>query len=481
MIAIKMKPIQTKYCRLTAFLLTLFLFSISSAVISDSHAETGKDTAAAMVQADNLMQQGREAFNHGHFTDAVKCWQTAVSIYASHEKNSASVDARYSLARGFQALGKYTHALTTYKTLAAEEPRSEVRAGLFLNMGNLAVLENQPDDAIKYYNISKKLADQADNSILAAKARINIARIYSEQEHNGNAIPLLENAFKSLQKVSQSHDKAYNLIAVGRLYARIHSTASEETENDFLRQAYLTFKAASETATSIKDPRAASYALGYMGNLYETQERFQDALQLTHQAIAALQKVRAPEIIFRWQWQTGRLLAAMDDNPRAVTAYRRAVGSLDELRNEFTRSCNTCSGRSFRQLAEPIYLELTDLLLQHSAALDDDHLIQKALSDARDMMDRLKVAELQDYFQDDCVIALKTKETSLETVLKDTATAAVYPIQFPKHLELLVSFPDRLKRYTLSVSADELKKTADSLRTHLEHPDTRLYRKPASK
>ena len=282
MIAIKMKPTPTKYlCRRPVILLTLFLFSISSSVISDSHAETGKDTAAAMVQADDLMQQGRKAFNHGHFADAVKCWQAAVSIYASHEKNSASVDARYSLARGFQALGKYSHALATLDKaldaipelkdfsrkrmhakllgaigrmhilsgdlnaarqyletgleIAAKESQLEVKAALNLSMGNLAVLENKPDAAVKYYGISKKLADQADNSVLAAKAMICAARIYSERQHNKKAIPLLKSVFKSLQKVPQSHDKAYNQIAVGRLYARIHSTASEETENDLLR------------------------------------------------------------------------------------------------------------------------------------------------------------------------------------------------------------------------------------------------------
>jgi CHAT domain-containing protein len=520
MISIKMKITPKKYrCRLAALLLTLLLFSISSAVRPDCQAEAGEDTA--MVQADDSMKQGRKAFKHGHFADAVNHWKAAVSIYASQEKNSALVDARYSLARGFQALGKYSYALTTlYKALdaipelkddahihskllgaigqihilsgdlnaarqyletgleiAANGSQPEVRAALFLSLGNLAVLENKPDAAIEYYGISKKLADQAGNSVLAAKAQICTARIYSERQHNGKAIPLLERAFKSLEKEPHSHDKAYNLIAVGRLYARIHSTASKETEDDILRRTYLTFKAASETAASIQDPRAASYASGYMGNLYETQERFQDALQLTHQAIAVLQKIHAPEIIFRWQWQTGRLLAARGDNPKAIAAYRRAVNDMEELRNKFTLSCKTCSWRSFRQLAEPIYLELTDLLLQHSATLDDNQQIQKALLAARMVMDQLKIAELQDYFQDDCVIALKTKETSLETILEHTAV--VYPIQFPQRLELLVSFPDQLKRYTLSVDADELKKTTDSLRIHLEQPDTRLYRSSA--
>jgi len=512
-----MKMPQKKYCcRRAAILLTLFLFSISSAIIPDCHAETSKDTAA-IVQADDSMIQGRKAFNQGHFTDAVNHWQVAVSIYALHKKNSALINALYSLARGFQALGKYSRALTTlYKALdfipelkdarmhtklmgaigqmhtltgdlnaarqyletgleiAAKESQPEISADLFLSLGNLAILENKPDAAIKYYSISKKEADQTDNSVLAAKALINIARIYSERQHFGKAVPLLERAFISLQKEPHSHDKAYNLIAIGQLYARMHSAAAKETENDILRKAYLTFKAASETAASINDPRAASYALGYMGNLYETQERFQDALQLTHQAVSALQKVRAPEILFRWQWQTGRLLAAMGDNPKAIAAYRRAVTTLQSLRNEFAMSCQSCPHQSYRQLAEPVYLELTDLLLQHSAAINDDRQIQKALLAARTVMDQLKIAELQDYFQDDCVIGLKTKETILENILEHTAV--VYPIQFPERLELLVSFPDLLKRYTSPVGADELKEKIDSLRIQLEQPDTRLYR-----
>ncbi len=81
-----MKIIPKKYCRRAAFLLTLFLFFISSAVISDCQAETGKDTAA-MVQADDSMKQGRKAFKHGHFTDAVNQRNAATRLKSLLKKS----------------------------------------------------------------------------------------------------------------------------------------------------------------------------------------------------------------------------------------------------------------------------------------------------------------------------------------------------------------------------------------------------------
>ncbi len=85
----------------------------------------------------------------------------------------------------------------------------------------------------------------------------------------------------------------------------------------------------------------------------------------------------------------------MDDNSKTIAANRRTVTTLQGLRNEFTLLCKTCPQRSIRHLAEPMYLELTDLLLRHSAVLDDDRLIQTALLAARTAMDQLKIAKLR--------------------------------------------------------------------------------------
>jgi hypothetical protein len=49
------------------------------------------------------------------------------------------------------------------------------------------------------------------------------------------------------------------------------------------------------------DDRAASYAWGYLGGLYEDEQRFQEALQLTRRAREAAQRIHAPESLYRWQ------------------------------------------------------------------------------------------------------------------------------------------------------------------------------------
>ena len=66
------------------------------------------------------------------------------------------------------------------------------------------------------------------------------------------------------------------------------------------------------------------------------------------------------------------------------------------------------------------------------------------LLEARDSAELLKSAELEDYFQDECVNLLKSKITKVETV-SETA-AVVYIIPLPDRTEMLVSLPSGLHR-----------------------------------
>ncbi len=474
----------------------------------------------SIVQADNLFKQGRNLFDQGHFTKALTHWRSAADRYASLDKKNALVEALYGLARGHQALGQYGRALQTLDRaldyipeldnarmhakivgaigqmhtqlgdlntarqyleigleIAATQSQPEIWPDLYLSLGNLAIAANKSDAALKYYRQCWEAADRCNQPVLAAKARINAARVYLKQNHSNQASFLLKKALQVIANEPDSHDKAYALIAIGRLSTRLHAMNPEDNGKKHLRRAYLTLKAASATAASIQDPRASSYAWGYMGALYETQGRFRDALQLTHRAIDVLQSIQAPEILFRWQWQAARLLKATHNPTRAIEAYHRAVEGLEKLRHALAPTCHARGCGSFRQIAQPIYLELADLLLTHGATIDDQTRKQKMFLAARTVMDQLKLAELQDYFQDDCVMALKTKETPVETILEHTAV--IYPILFPDRLELLVSYPNFLKRYTSTVSANELNEIVNLLRFRLQEPTNRLYRQPA--
>jgi len=488
------------------------------AVIQDDCHSSDKNTGLPGKSAAQFMRQGRAASDRGHFVQAVGHWKSAYAIYLAGKQPDGQVRALYSIGRALHTQGYYPRALKKLHTalnltpdiktvklhaqvldalgqvymqigatetarqyletglqIAADPSLSEIRAAILISLGNLALFEKNDDAGLDYYRQSAVLAQRADKPALVARAQINIARTFYELKQFDKALPLLARALKTVQKLPDTHDKAYTLTAIGRLYSCLHDAAPDILpEKGCLRYAFQALKAAATVAASLNDKRASSYALGYSGALYESQQRFQEALQLTYQAIAALQKVYAPEILYHWQWQAGRLLTVTGTPEKAISAYQRAVHYLKYVRDDLAAVCQTCTQPSFRQRAEPVYLQLADLLLQRSETSDDNSKIQTDLKDVRDYMEQLKIIEMQDYFKDECIIALEAKETALDKIISNTAI--VYPIAFPQRLELLVTFPDRMRRFRSPVSAGELMQTVNSFRDSLEQPRTRQHR-----
>jgi CHAT domain-containing protein len=81
--------------------------------------------------------------------------------------------------------------------------------------------------------------------------------------------------------------------------------------------------------------------------------------------------------------------------------------------------------------------------------------------------------ELADYFQDDCVAGLQAKTKGIDAL--DAKTAALYPILLADRLELLVSLPGKMKRYTVPVAKDAIERDVRALRAKLEKRTTREY------
>ena len=302
----------------------------------------------------------------------------------------------------------------------------------------------------------------------------NLARARVEEGRYSEAATLLSKAQKQISSLDQTHDKAYGLISVGRLYARLLAlpALADPWRDEWGRLAHRALNDALATADSVDDQRARSYALGYLGGLYGRAARYDEAQRLTQRAVFAAQRADAPEALYRWQWQTGKLLKAQGKTEEAILAYQHAVYTLQNIRQDL----GTGYGRaraSFRQFVGPLYFELADLLLQRSAAISDPVEVNRILIDARDTVELLKGAELEDYFQDDCVAALKAKTTGIDQLAD--GTAAMYPIVLPDRLELLLSLPDGLKRFTSQVNAETLTKEVRAFRRRLEKRTTHQY------
>ena len=143
-------------------------------------------------------------------------------------------------------------------------------------------------------------------------------------------------------------------------------------------RAWRSFRDALAVAQAIGDARAASYAWGYLGHLYEDEGRYQEALDLTRRALFALQSVQAPEASYQWQWQSGRVLQALGQSEAAMDAYRQAVETLQAIRHEMGVAYG--EPLRFRQTLGPVYTEFLDLL---SATGSDRSRARRSASSAR--------------------------------------------------------------------------------------------------
>ncbi len=191
--------------------------------------------------------------------------------------------------------------------------------------------------------------------------------------------------------------------------------------------------------------RLLSRASGILGAIYEEAERYGEALALTGEAIRVADPLRDGDLLLRWEWQQGRLQQALGESQAALQALRRASYHLDRIR--FDLPVDYSAGRSsFRETLEPLYLDLVELLLTQ-AAEQQGAPRQRLLDEVQETMERLKTAELQDYFRDACAVT----PSSLSALgVLHPRTAVLYPILLPQRLELLVQIGEQKHHYRVA-------------------------------
>jgi CHAT domain-containing protein len=286
-----------------------------------------------------------------------------------------------------------------------------------------------------------------------------------------NARDWLDQAFDSLKDFEPTHDKAMNLIQVGLGYQQLRALMPAMDAPLLLRAAGVLLEATT-VAERVGDARTRSYADGYLGHLYETEHRYDEALQLTRRAVFSAQSANAPESLFRWQWQLGRLLATTGKLDEAIASYGHATTTLRPIRLEVASAWGNDSFAG-EDSARALFFEFADLLLQRASLTADPQVAERYLRSARDAIETYKAAELRDYFRDDCVDTLQARITKLDTLA--AGTAVVYPIVFADRLELLVSLPNGLKRLSIPVSSATLTQEVRAFRKTVEKRTTREY------
>ncbi|GAB4541767.1 MAG: hypothetical protein Tsb0014_33970 [Pleurocapsa sp.] len=206
-----------------------------------------------------------------------------------------------------------------------------------------------------------------------------------------------------------------------------------------------------DSAKSQGTARTESYAVGTLAYLEEQQGNLTKAITLNQQALNLANAIAAEDISYQWQWQLGRIYKAQGNTEDAIASYQQAVENLGAIREDLV-SFNPESQYSFRESVEPIYRQLVDLLISQPT---QDNLIQ-----ARNTIESLQMAELENYFRQAC---LQAKPEQIDHI--DPTAATIYPIVTENNLAVLTSIPGQpIKLHIQPITAENVANKVRELR-----------------
>ncbi|HEU4625037.1 MAG TPA: CHAT domain-containing protein, partial [Steroidobacteraceae bacterium] len=434
-----------------------------------SVANAADATPAARSDSLRGFAQARQA--SGQFAASLAPLDEALTIARGMQDSARMAAALGGLANAQLALGESEVAEEHVNAALALVRNGKLRAMLLNNRGNLLVAKGRLQPALESYTESAAVARQANAHDYEAYALANAAAVEATLGREARAYERIQAANATLRTLDPSYAAVSARINLGiraeRLASRSHGQASRA-----LLEAHASFSSARELAVRLADRRSLAFALGGLSRLYQSENRLDEAEGLARLALANAEAAEEDASLYRWHWQLAQIYWARGATQNALDSYLRAMTLVDAARQE-ARASYGSNDQVFRTSVMPVYQGLVAALLSSSDRVSDDATKSKLLFQARDVVERLKAAELRDYFHDECVAELNAQAVPLEQISNDTAI--VYPILLPDRLEILVSSSAVVRRYTVHRSRDDITHLVRQFRRHLENRTTREY------
>src|SRR5919199_3614801 len=338
--------------------------------------------------AQALNTQGKLQLAQGQAQQALATWQKASETYQQVGDKTGVVRSLINQTQALKVLGFYQRVKDTLEQanqILQNQPDSDIKAaGLLsfgdalrlvgdlktsqdvlqqslaisqrlqspptitatlMSLGNTAYALQQSEEALKYYQQAITTSTVPTTTL---QGQLNQLRLLIDSKKWADAQTLAQKIQPQLASLPVSRTSIYAQINFTQSLMKLAGCKSFdcrlETSTFNLQPSTLAqiLATAQKQAKALGDQRAQSYALGYLGQIYEEMRQWSEAQQLTDQALLLAQVSNTPDIAYQWQWQLGRLLKAQVGDAKAnsstysngIAAYKEAINTLNSLRKD---------------------------------------------------------------------------------------------------------------------------------------------------
>ncbi|WP_293123202.1 CHAT domain-containing protein, partial [Moorena sp. SIO4G3] len=405
-------------------------------------------------------------------------------------QSQETLEKSLQIARSLSSSQEISATLFSLGNTARAQFSSGDTAQAQLSSGDTARAQQELDEAIDYYQQAfdyyQQAFDESLDPITKLEAQLNQLSLLIDTKRIKQAQALIPQILPQLESLPVSRRSIYVRInfAQSLMKDEVRSIKDEGYVQTLAKRLQASVKiavqpsyeiakilaTAAQQAKTLGDKRAEAYAIGSLGQLYEHNQQLPESQDLTQQALKLAQEINAPDISYRWQWQLGRISKGLGEEENAIAAYTEAVNTLKSIRSDLV-AVNQEVRFTFRESVEPVYREFVQLLLQSDSRNSNPENLEKA----REIIESLQLAELDNYFRSAC---LNATPVVIDQVIDqaDTKAALIYPIILPESVDIIIRLPQqKLRHYRTELPQDQIESTLEELHHFLPQLHRRKF------
>ncbi|MBD2329149.1 CHAT domain-containing protein [Alkalinema sp. FACHB-956] len=411
---------------------------------AQKYYETAKDPIG---QLGTQINQSQALQQLGFYRRAKQQLDALMQTVATTPNDQVKMVGFQSAGNAWYSAGYYRDAKNSF-TLALDLARQHgdeaAQSTILLNLGQLAVQMDEPNRALENLEAAEK---SAQTPLQKVQAQVKQLRLMIEYDRKDLAIQLAPKLLEAHRSLPPSHAALYSAInfvaSLNRLTQPIPGLPIQKLQ-EFMVETI-------QVAHQLGDTQAEAYALNELARLYAQHRQWQNATKVAQQSLTLARQLNSPSLISQAAWQLGLLHQKQGHRADAIQFYEEAVRALQSMRGDLV-AMNPDIQFSLRESVEPVYRQLIELLMEGQPS-------QESLKRSRELIEALKVAELDNFFREACLDSVQ----QIDQI--DPRATVIYPMILPDRLVLLLSQSGQpLRYYTTSIPQTEVHKTiADAL------------------